>query len=56
MQDEKLICKICGAEFVFTVGEQEFYNEKGFTNKPNKCKACRDAKKQQQPRNNFKKF
>ena len=44
-QDEKLICKDCGAEFVFTAGEQEFYAEKGFQNKPQRCKACRDARK-----------
>ena len=29
-QDKTLICKECGAEFVFTAGEQEFYAEKGF--------------------------
>ncbi len=45
-EDKKLICKDCGKEFVFTAGEQEFYAEKGFTNEPQRCKACRDAKKQ----------
>lgn len=44
-EDEKLICKDCGQEFIFTAGEQEFYAEKGFQNKPQRCKACRDAKK-----------
>lgn len=44
-QDETLVCKECGNEFVFTVGEQKFYAEKGFVNKPKTCKACRDAKK-----------
>ncbi len=44
-EDKTLICKDCGAEFVFTAGEQEFYVEKGFTNEPQRCKACRDAKK-----------
>ena len=24
-EDKTLICKECGAEFVFTAGEQEFY-------------------------------
>ena len=33
-QDETLVCKECGNEFVFTVGEQKFYAEKGFVNKP----------------------
>ena len=43
--DETLVCKECGNEFVFTAGEQQFYKEKGFMNKPKACKACRDAKK-----------
>ena len=29
-EDKTLVCKDCGAEFVFTAGEQEFYAEKGF--------------------------
>ena len=29
MQDIKIVCKDCGKEFTFTVGEQEFYKEKG---------------------------
>ena len=45
MQDEKIICKDCGKEFVFTVREQEFYAEKGFENKPVRCKECREKKK-----------
>ena len=28
-EDKTLVCKECGAEFVFTAGEQEFYAEKG---------------------------
>lgn len=44
-QDETLVCKDCGKEFVFTVREQEFYAEKGFENKPQRCKECRIAKK-----------
>ena len=43
--DETLVCVECGNEFVFTAGEQAFYAEKGYTNKPKRCKACRDAKK-----------
>ncbi|MEG1583530.1 MAG: zinc-ribbon domain-containing protein [Anaerovorax sp.] len=50
MEDKKLICKDCGAEFTFTVGEQEFYKEKGFENEPQRCPDCRAAKKRQ--RNN----
>ncbi len=44
-EDETLVCKECGNEFVFTAGEKQFYKEKGFVNKPMRCKACRDARK-----------
>ncbi len=43
-QDLILKCQDCGGNFVFTVGEQQFYKSKGFTI-PKRCKACRDAKK-----------
>jgi CxxC-x17-CxxC domain-containing protein len=32
-------------DFVFTTGEQEFYAQKGFTNEPTRCPACRQARK-----------
>ena len=44
-EDKTIVCKDCHKEFVFTAGEQEFYAEKGFTNEPQRCKACREAKK-----------
>ena len=44
-EDKTLVCKECGNEFVFTAGEQEFYAERGFQNEPQRCKACRDARK-----------
>ena len=43
--DKVLVCKDCGQEFTFTAGEQEFYAEKGFTNEPQRCKACRQNRK-----------
>ncbi|MCL2255410.1 MAG: zinc-ribbon domain-containing protein [Firmicutes bacterium] len=46
LQDKTLNCKDCSNDFVFTAGEQEFYNEKGFTNEPQRCPECRKAKKQ----------
>jgi DNA replicative helicase MCM subunit Mcm2 (Cdc46/Mcm family) len=51
MADKTLVCKDCGAEFVFTEGEQQFYAEKGFTNEPQRCPECRKARKAQ--RRNF---
>ena len=44
-QDKTLTCKDCGAEFLFTEREQEFYAERGFQNEPSRCKTCRDARK-----------
>lgn len=47
MADKNLVCKDCNAEFVFTDSEQAFYKEKGFDNEPQRCPACRKARKQQ---------
>ena len=44
-EDKTLTCKDCEADFTFTAGEQEFYQEKGFTNEPLRCPACRVAHK-----------
>jgi CxxC-x17-CxxC domain-containing protein len=43
--DKTITCRDCGNEFVFTAGEQEFYAQKGFTNEPSRCPACRQARK-----------
>lgn len=43
--DQTITCRDCGNEFVFTAGEQAFYAEKGFTNKPSRCPSCRAANK-----------
>lgn len=46
MSDKVIVCKDCGNEFVFTEGEQAFYQEKGFTKDPVRCPECRKARKQ----------
>jgi len=43
--DEMLTCVDCGRQFVFSAGEQRFYEQKGFQNKPNRCPDCRAARK-----------
>jgi CxxC-x17-CxxC domain-containing protein len=43
--DKTLTCRDCGTAFVFTAGEQDFYAQKGFTNEPTRCPACRQARK-----------
>jgi CxxC-x17-CxxC domain-containing protein len=43
--DKSITCRDCNSQFVFTIGEQEFYAEKGFTNEPSRCPTCRRANK-----------
>ncbi len=43
--DKHLTCVDCGADFVFSSGEQERYAQLGFTNEPKRCAPCRAAKK-----------
>ena len=45
-QDQTLQCRDCGKDFVWTASEQEFYQEKGFTNAPVRCPECRRLHKQ----------
>jgi CxxC-x17-CxxC domain-containing protein len=43
--DKALRCRECGRDFVFTAGEQEFYQLKGLMNEPARCPECRSARK-----------
>jgi len=43
--DITLDCRDCSCKFLFTVGEQEFFEQKGFDGTPVRCKPCREAKK-----------
>lgn len=52
MKDITIVCKDCGEEFLFTVGEQKFFKEKGLENQPVRCKECRDKKRQQRENRN----
>lgn len=58
MPDKTLTCRDCGAEFVFTEGEQAFYKEKGFENDPVRCPDCRRARKnaRRQQQNEYDRF
>ena len=40
-QDKMLKCIDCGADFVFTAGEQLFFHDKQFKNEPKRCKTCK---------------
>jgi CxxC-x17-CxxC domain-containing protein len=39
--DRFLKCSDCNDEFVFTAGEQLFFNDKQFKNDPKRCKLCK---------------
>jgi CxxC-x17-CxxC domain-containing protein len=45
--DRTIVCADCGQEFTFTAGEQEFYEQRGFTEPPKRCGACRAVRKAQ---------
>ena len=41
--DKVLRCRDCGADFVWTAGEQAFYASKNLANQPSRCPSCRTA-------------
>ena len=43
-QDKVLKCVDCGADFIFTAGEQLFFHDKQFKNEPKRCKACKSKR------------
>lgn len=45
--DRSLTCRDCGATFVFTAGEQEFFALKGLQNDPARCPTCRARRRQE---------
>ena len=46
-EDLQLTCSDCGQEFSFSSEDQAFFRERGYST-PKRCKACRQAKKDQQ--------
>ena len=47
MADMQLTCSDCGQEFTFTSEDQTYFQERGYS-APKRCKACRQAKKNEQ--------
>jgi CxxC-x17-CxxC domain-containing protein len=43
--DRMLQCADCGIEFVFTVAEQQFWEERAFRFPPRRCKDCRKKRR-----------
>ena len=48
--DRVLKCNDCGAEFIFTAGEQLFFHDKQFKNDPKHCKQCKAKRAHGGPR------
>ena len=46
MSDRTITCADCGADFLFSEREQNFYAERGMS-EPKRCKSCRDQRKAQ---------
>ena len=45
--DKTLTCRDCGGEFIFSAGEQEFYQSRGLLNAPSRCPQCRSSRRRE---------
>lgn len=43
--DKVLVCRDCSSRFTFTAGEQAYYESKGLTHAPTRCRDCRESRK-----------
>ncbi|MFC1952145.1 CxxC-x17-CxxC domain-containing protein [Chloroflexota bacterium] len=50
-QDKSIQCFDCGTTFTFSVGEQEQFASRGYTNAPKRCPSCRQERKTRQNSN-----
>ena len=46
LAETQIVCIDCHKNFVWTVGEQVFFRDKGLQNPPKRCKECKQAKNQ----------
>lgn len=44
LEDKSILCIDCSKDFIWTVGEQTFFRDKGLQNPPKRCKPCKQAK------------
>ena len=44
-QERTLTCADCGASFAFSVEDQQFHADRGYTNEPKRCPACRELRR-----------
>ncbi len=52
MQDKKIKCKVCGIDFDFTIGQQEYFKLHNLS-EPKKCKSCKEKEKQEKTNNTY---
>ena len=43
-EEQSILCIDCNSNFVWSIGEQTFYRDKGLKNPPKRCKECKQAK------------
>ncbi len=43
-EEKSILCIDCNKDFVWSIGEQTFYRDKGLENPPKRCKECKQAK------------
>ena len=44
-EERTLTCVECNNGFPFTVEEQQYHSEKGYTNDPKRCPSCRESRR-----------
>ena len=52
-EDRNLTCADCGQSFVFSADDQTYHAEKGYTNEPKRCPACRQTRRYQRDNDSF---
>jgi CxxC-x17-CxxC domain-containing protein len=51
--DRTLTCAECGTSFTFSADDQAYHAQKGFTNEPRRCPACRAARRSQRGESSY---
>ena len=44
LEEQTILCIDCNNNFIWSIGEQTFYRDKGLKNPPKRCKECKQAK------------
>lgn len=53
-KDKELVCGDCDKTFIWSAGEQKFFEEKGFKEIPKRCSDCRAKKREELKKFNTK--